>query len=308
MTKKVLVTGSSGFVGRTIQAMMRRDTPDPELQGWSFADLPPGLDIKDADSLHQFIAEAKPDAVIHLAAQSHVPNSFRDPRATFDVNFYGTYSLLTALRDGGFSGRLLYVSSGDVYGLVPENELPIRETRTPAPRNPYAVSKTAAEMLCGQWVHSERMDIVVARPFNHIGPGQDRRFALADFAAQLVSIQQGKASSELSVGDIEVTRDFLDVHDVIRAYFALLSGGVKGATYNICSGKERTIRSIVEQMASLLDIKVNIVVDSSRLRPSEQRRVMGDPTRLRSHTGWAPREPFDSTLVELINYWKEDRT
>lgn len=282
--------------------------PDFPFADWELHPASPAMNLLQPDTISEEVARTRPDAVIHLAAQSFVPESFRDPIKTFDVNFYGTYHLLAALRHTGFSGRVLYVSSGDIYGMVPEQDMPIRENRLPAPRSPYSVSKVAAETLCGQWVRSEDMDIVVARPFNHIGPGQDQRFAVSDFAAQIVEISQGKRPPMLSVGDIDVTRDFLDVRDVIRAYFSLLEQGRTGQTYNVCSGKERTLRDLIEIMARLKKISLDINIDPKRLRANEQRRVVGDPTLLRDHTGWLPQQPIEDTLASILRYWENNET
>lgn len=305
--KRLLITGARGFVGSTIQAMAQEPEPDALIAGWEIIPASPTMDLRQPLTIAEEVARTRPDAVIHLAAQSFVPESFRDPVATFNVNFLGTYHLLAALRDSGFTGRMLYVSSGDIYGMVAEQELPIGETRLPAPRSPYSVSKVAAENLCAQWVRSEGMDIVIARPFNHIGPGQDRRFAVSDFAAQIVEIRKGSRPVELTVGDIDVTRDFLSVHDVVRAYFSLLDKGHAGIVYNVCSGKERTLRSLLEKMAELCSIAVDIIVDGNRLRANEQRRVAGDPSLLKTHTEWAPMESIEDTLKSILSYWEKNK-
>src|SRR4051812_7331317 len=210
---KILVTGSSGFVGQHF-ARMARIAP-LEING-KFVDL------LDAQGVQAAVAATRPDAVVHLAAQSFVPESLRDPLQTYRVNFIGTHNLLSALKATGFSGRVLYVSSAEVYGAVPDSELPVGENHPLKPLNPYSVSKIAAEALCYQWSHTEQFEVVVARPFNHIGPGQSERFAISDFAKQIVEIKRGHKEPIFHVGDIDVMRDFTDVRDVIRAYIALL--------------------------------------------------------------------------------------
>jgi len=285
----LLVTGLTGFVGGYLR------------KAADCVGLPADLDLRDPEGLKQAVAAIRPEMVIHLAAQSFVPRAFEDPVETFDVNFYGTFNLLQALKNAGFRGRMLFVGSGDMYGLVDEAALPVAETHPLRPRNPYAVSKVAAEALCYQWSQTEDFEIVMARPFNHIGPGQSPRFAIADFAAQIAEIAQGRREPVLQVGDIDVTRDFLDVRDVVNAYLALLEMGANGEVYNVCSGHERSVRALIEQLAHLAGIEdLRIAQDARRFRPAEQRRVRGDATKLRTHTGWEPRIALAQSLSELL--------
>ena len=266
--------------------------------------LSSGLDVRDRDAVAAFVRDSQPQAIIHLAAQSHVPASFEDPRATFEVNLLGTLSLLQGCRDAGFSGRFLFVSSGDVYGLFDPSQFPVTETCPAKPRNPYAVSKLAAEALCWQWGETEGLDVVIARPFNHIGPGQSARFVVADFARQVVEIRKGQRAAVLHVGDVDVTRDFCDVRDVAGAYFALLARGRRGETYNVCSGVERTVRSVIERLLSIAGVQADVVQETARLRRAEQRRVQADCGRLMTDTGWRPSIEFDRTLADILEYWE----
>jgi GDP-4-dehydro-6-deoxy-D-mannose reductase len=247
-------------------------------QSWIFA-TPRRRDVVDA---------AAPDAVLHLAAISNVPESFRKPEATLAVNLLGTLHLLQALQRRGFAGPMVFVSTGDVYGLVPEAELPIAETRQPAPRNPYAVSKVAAEALCWQWTVTEGMDIRLARPFNHIGPGQSDAFVIASLARQIAAIRAGRRDPFVDVGDIDVTRDFTDVRDVVRAYLLLLLRGAPGETYNICSGEERSIRELLFRMAGLagVDVEVGRTPAAAAGRAAARAR---QPGRSAPRAGWRRR-------------------
>jgi GDP-4-dehydro-6-deoxy-D-mannose reductase len=214
--------------------------------------------------------------------------------------------LLQALRGTGFSGRMLYVGTGDVYGSVPEDALPVAETRLPAPRNPYAVSKLAAEALCQQWSMTESIDVVLARPFNHIGWGQSDRFVVSDFARQVSAIRRGAREPVVAVGDVDVTRDFTDVEDVVRAYCSLLDAGVTGEVYNVCSGREQSIRGVLERLAELAGVEIGIREDPARLRKAEQRRICGDPSRIRRATGWAALTPLDVSLKAMLEYWERE--
>jgi GDP-4-dehydro-6-deoxy-D-mannose reductase len=250
------------------------------------------------------LEETRPDYVVHLAAQSFVPRSFADPHETFEINFLGTLNLLEALKACGFRGRILYVGSGDEYGVVYEEDLPIIESHPLRPRNPYAVSKAAAEMLCYQWCQTEGMNIVMVRPFNHIGPGQDERFAVSNFAKQVIEIKRRRHKPIIEAGDLTAVRDFTDVIDVARAYFALLEGGKAGEVYNVCSGEGRSLGNLLQRMLVLAGVRAEIVTDSARLRPSEQKRVVGSNRKLVETTGWQPEITIEQSLQNILDDWE----
>ncbi|MDO7896549.1 GDP-mannose 4,6-dehydratase [Pseudomonas citrulli] len=298
MKKRLFVTGLSGFVGRHIK--LRLDAPD---SAWHVMPVAARYDLTDSKTLEGLWPEI-PDAVIHLAGQTFVPEAFRDPARTLQINLLGTLNLLQALKARGFTGTFLYVSSGDVYGQVSENQLPISELQAAAPRNPYAVSKLSAELLSLQWGMSEGWPVLVARPFNHIGPGQKDSFVIASAARQISRIKQGLQPARLQVGDIDVTRDFLDVGDVISAYLALLDSGVPGQVYNICSGREQSIRSLIEQLADIAQIDVQLIQDPARMRRAEQRRVCGSPAKLHQATGWTPETTTQQSLRAILSDWE----
>ncbi|MCP1481791.1 GDP-4-dehydro-6-deoxy-D-mannose reductase [Pseudomonas chlororaphis] len=270
--------------------------------GWELLPAPP-FDLTQPQSLQDLWPEL-PDAVIHLAGQTFVPEAFRDPARTLQINLLGTLNLLQALKARGFSGTFLYVSSGDVYGQVDENDLPIDEHQPPSPRNPYAVSKVSAELLCLQWGMSEGWPVMVARPFNHIGTGQLGSFAVASAARQIARIKLGLQTPRLEVGDIDVTRDFLDVTDVVNAYLALLRSGVPGQVYNICSGQEHSIRGLIQQLADIAQVEMELVQDPARLRRAEQRRVCGSHARLQAVTGWTPEITIKQSLRAILSDWE----
>ncbi|MCV2221435.1 GDP-mannose 4,6-dehydratase [Pseudomonas mercuritolerans] len=298
MKKRLFVTGLTGFVGQHIQS--RLASPG---SSWELLPAASAYDLTDADSLVDLWSEV-PDAVIHLAGQTFVPEAFRDPARTFDTNLFGTLNLLQALKARGFAGTFLYVSSGDVYGQVAEEHLPITEQQPPLPRNPYAVSKLSAEFLSLQWGLSEGWPVLVARPFNHIGTAQKDSFVIASAARQICRVKQGLQAPQLQVGDIDVTRDFLDVGDVIAAYFALLENGTPGQVYNICSGREQRIRSLIEQLADLAEVDVELVQDPARMRRADQRRVCGSHAKLANATGWAPAITTQQSLRAILSDWE----
>lgn len=296
MTRKLLVTGLSGFVGQQLLQHPRRAK-------WQLLDYS-RLELLDPDSLSETLQGDCPDAVIHLAGQTFVPEAFRAPRQTIEINLLGTLNLLQALKQSGFGGSFLYVSSGDVYGQVAEADLPIHESLPPRPRNPYAVSKVAAELLCLQWSYLEPWRIMVARPFNHIGPGQRADFVIPAVASQLVRIRRGQQAPRIEVGDVDVTRDFLDVRDVLSAYFHLLENGRNGETYNVCSGMEYRVRDLIEQMVELTNLDVELLQDPARMRPSEQRRVAGNSWKLQQQTGWTPGISITESLQSILSDWE----
>ncbi|MBF0677170.1 GDP-mannose 4,6-dehydratase [Pseudomonas sp.] len=301
MSRKLFVTGSTGFVGQHLSELAAAKG----LMDWELQAVPRGLDLLSPASIDTALAAiAIPDAVIHLAGQTFVPQSVLDPTHTLHVNLLGTLNLLQALKRRGFTGTFLYVSSGDVYGQVPESELPIRESRLPQPRNPYAVSKVSAELLCLQWGYTEPWRIMVARPFNHIGAGQREAFVVADMARQLIRVSKGVQPPQLQVGDIDVTRDFLDVSDVLQAYLSLLDHGRTGEIYNVCSGVELRVRDLILQMASLSDVEIELVQSSARMRRAEQRRVAGCSQKIQHETGWKPSVSITETLQRVLSDWK----
>ena len=304
MSGKLLVTGATGFVGRHVREACEAGG---SFAGWQFCEAPAGLDIRDAEQVQAWVASVSPDAVLHLAAQSFVPRSFENPRESIEINLLGTLNLLQALRAAGFKGRMVYVSSGDVYGRVPDEALPVSESRIPEPRSPYAVSKIAAENLCLQWHRTEGLDAMIARPFNHVGPGQDTRFVLPALAVQVVAIADGRQPPVIEAGDIDTTRDFTDVRDVVAAYAAMIRHGRPGATYVVGSGVERRVRDLLMAMCAIAGISPEIRQDAARLRPAEQRRMAADARRLRDETGWTQSFSIESTLSDILKEARNKR-
>jgi GDP-4-dehydro-6-deoxy-D-mannose reductase len=291
---KVLLTGYNGFVGNYVQVCKACEI---------LADQEGQIPIADKYRMLCLLKKTKPDAVIHLAAQSNVPQSFLNPRETYDTNFYGTLNLLEALSESGFDGKFLFIGSGDVYGIT--ERLPITEDMFLHPRNPYAVSKVAAEALCYEWSQNKAFDVIMARPFNHIGPGQNENFAIPAFARQILAIKYAKVEPLLKVGNLAVTRDFTDVRDIVRAYFMLLNKGENGEIYNVCSGQERLLGDILNRMLELANVNVTICQDEICVRKMEQKRSYGDCKKLYKKTKWKPEIDFDKTLVDVLKAAEE---
>jgi GDP-4-dehydro-6-deoxy-D-mannose reductase len=272
----IFVTGAKGFVGSHLPGVL------------SFTG-----DLRDFDQVKKEMASVKPSSVIHLAAQSHVGYALKNPKETYEVNFLGTFHLLEALREVGFQGRFLYVSSADVYE---SKERPLKETDRTNPMNPYSVSKAAAEMLCLQ---EKAFDVIIARPFNHIGPGQNASFALPAFAKQLKAIQRGEQPPVLQVGNLETTRDFCDVRDIVRGYLLLLEKGQKGEIYNLCSGRAQQMKDVLKRLIAISGLDVTIATDPNLVRGRDQKRIVGSFNKIYQHTGWQPTIALEESLKAI---------
>jgi GDP-4-dehydro-6-deoxy-D-mannose reductase len=296
---RVLVTGATGFVGRHVLDALRTGGHEPIAVGGP-NDGPPAiaLDLLDPDSVRRVVEDAAPDAIVHLAGQAFVPQSVADPLGTLAVNAGGTAYVLEAVRAARARVRVLVVSSAEVYGIARPERMPLDETAVVRPGNAYAASKLAAEAYALAWQRSYGLDVVVARPFNHIGPGQDARFVVASFARQLADIAAG-APAVMHVGNLEAQRDFLDVRDVAAAYVLLIANGRAGEVYNICSGRTVAIREVLRQLITIARVPVEIRDDPDRMRASNLPILSGDATKLRAETGWEPRISLAASLRDI---------
>jgi GDP-4-dehydro-6-deoxy-D-mannose reductase len=294
---RVLVTGATGFAGRHVLAAVAAAGHEPLGFGGPH-EPPPSLDLRDADGVRSAVATSGADAIIHLAGQAFVPPSIADPLATLAVNATGTAHLLEAVRAARRPIRTLIVSSAEVYGAQRPERMPLDESVPLRPENPYAASKVAAETYAGVWSRLYGLDVVIARPFNHIGPGQDARFVVPSFARQLAAIAAG-APPLLAVGNLTTERDFLDVRDVAGAYVALLANGRPGSVYNVCSGHAVAIHEVLRQLITIARVPVDVRDDPERLRPSDIPVLCGDATRLRTDTGWSPQVGLTASLRDI---------
>jgi GDP-4-dehydro-6-deoxy-D-mannose reductase len=299
---RALVTGATGFVGRhLIEALQEAGYETLACGGPHDTGALP-IDLLDLSSLRAAFELGRPHVVFHLAASTFVPDSLASPMATYVTNVRGTANVAQAQREyiggTGANVRLLFTSSAEVYGAQPPDAYPLRESIAPSPANPYAASKAAAEMLLLGEARSFGLDVVIARAFNHIGPGQSDRFAVANFAAQLAKIAAG-AAPQLYVGNLDAKRDFLDVRDVVHAYVALARDGARGEIYNVCSGTARSIRDVLRELIVTAHVPVEVRDDPSRQRPSDVPLSLGDPSKLRAATGWEPKIPFSASIRDI---------
>lgn len=283
MSRPVLVTGGQGFVGAHLLRLLD-DAVAPEV------------DVTDQVALRAAVHELRPRAVVHLAALSQVSDSWRDPATVWQVNAVGTVNLLESVRGECDDARVLVVSTGEVYGRA--DVVPTPETAEPRPLSPYAASKAAAEVAACQAGRSD-LDVVVARAFQHEGPGRDDRFAVGSWTLQLAELERA-GGGVLRVGNLDVERDLTDVRDVCRAYQALLDPAVPAGVYNVASGRAVALRDVVARLVALCRVPVTVEPDPERMRASDVPVVSGDPSKLHAATGWKPEIPFERTLSDTL--------
>ena len=307
---RALVTGASGFVGGHLVSALRRDGaqilacggPRDEAHAANGGAGFFPLDLGDVHSIRAALDVARPDVVFHLAAQTFVPESFASPLPTYEANAVGSARLAQAVREYVAAGeampRIVFASSAEVYGQREAHEFPLHETLDLRPANPYAASKAAAEAILLAETRSMGLDAVVARAFNHIGPGQNPRFVVASLAAQLASAAAG-GEPVLMVGNLEAARDFLDVRDVVEAYIALARDGARGEAYNVCSGSAIKIRDVLRELINVAHVPIEVREDPARMRPADVPLFVGSAQKLRAKTGWQPAIPLPRSLRDV---------
>lgn len=306
---RVLITGAGGFVGHHLSAHISHVEPGARLIGTT---LFPSetvhaavhdqhrIDLKDYGKARKLLADCRPDAVYHLAAQAFVPRSFEDPWETLENNIRSQLNIIAACLELEIRPRILIVGSAEIYGAVDPDQLPMNEDTAIRPTNPYSVSKVAQDMLGLQYYLSHDLPIMRARPFNHIGPGQNDRFVAPAFAKQIAAIEEGQNDAVIYVGNLEAKRDFTDVRDIVRAYQMIVAKGRPGEAYNIASGVGHSIRHLLDTLLGLTDIEIDVRVDPSRLRPVDVPEIRGDSSKLRRDTGWQPEFTFQATLRDVL--------
>ena len=313
---RTLVTGIAGFAGGhlaeyltglghvELYGIRRGGTPASDAGRAARAGRLYFGDLTDRAFVRAAVEEARPDLVFHLAAQASIAAAWADPAGTIANNLVGEAHLLDAIADLAPNARVLVVGSADEYGLVRPDELPVTEEQPFRPTNPYAVSKIGQDMLGYQYHLARRLAVVRVRPFNHIGPGQRQDFVASAFARQVAAAEAGLAPPVIRVGNLDARRDFSDVRDVVRAYWLALTRGQPGEVYNVASGRSVAIAEILRSLLSLSQRTLAVERDLARLRPSDVPDMVGDASKLRRQTGWAPERPLDVTLRDTLDYWR----
>ncbi len=293
-----LITGGRGFVGTWLADHLRS-------LGDTVVVIDQEVDVTDPQALLGALSEAAPQAIYHLAALTHVGQSWDQPLRVLEVNVLGTGAVLAAARQCGSDPTVLVTSSAEVYGAVTDPSLlPLTEESPTAPLTPYAASKLAAEALCTQAVLGHGQRVITVRPFNHIGPGQSPNFAVAALAKRILDAEASGAST-IPVGNLSARRDFTDVRDVVRAYRLLVESGTAGVVYNVCSGRDVAIGEIADRLLALAGTSLEFETDPTLVRPVEVPVLRGDPGRLSAATGWEPELPLEQTLEDVLSFWRD---
>jgi GDP-4-dehydro-6-deoxy-D-mannose reductase len=318
---KILITGITGFVGSHL-AEYCLNMPGTEVCG-TILSHHLGDELKRIEhikskimlfecnltnriAVERVLQEVKPDKIFHLAGQSFVKVSWDGPEDTLFNNIMSELNIFESCRNLGINPVIQIAGSSEEYGLVLENEVPIKETNPLRPLSPYAVSKIGQEMLGYQYCKSYGLKTVLTRAFNHEGPGRGEQFVTSNFAKQIALIEKGKQDPVVQVGNLTAQRDYTDVRDMVKAYWLATEKCEPGKPYNICSGKVWTIEKVLQFLLSLSVIKdIKVEQDSKRMRPSDVQILKGDYTEFNMVTGWQPEIPFEKTLEDTLNYWRE---
>ncbi len=297
---RALITGGLGFVGRHLSNHLRAEGDEVVVLD-RHGDL--AVDITDGPAVAQAMASVAPDAVYHLAGWADVGASWNDPVGVFRANAEGSLHVLRACIDAQV-GRVLSVSSADLYGIIGAEELPVTEASPLRPTSPYAASKVAAEAVAQQAFLGHGLEVVRVRPFNHLGPGQAEGFVAPALAARIARAERDE-ESQIAVGNLSARRDLTDVRDIVRAYRQLIVAGVPGDVYNVCSGRDLSIQELADQLVALARRPMELAPDPALLRPIDLPVLRGDPTKLRQATGWEPQIPIEQTLTDLLDDMRE---
>ncbi len=315
--KKILITGFSGFVARHFVDYLDSLKINVEIYGidikepqYDLEQFAPRikiffkvLDMTEIEQLEALFCEFIPDYILHLAAYSSVAYSWKNPTESFMNNSNIFLNLIQTVQKNNPECRILSVGSSEEYGNVERDNLPIRENQPLQPVSPYAVARVSQEMMSKIFSNAFQMQIILTRSFNHIGPRQDNRFAVPSFINRIMDIKRkGLKYGEIETGDITVVRDFVDVRDVVRAYYLLLLDGRAGEVYNICSGKGVSLKEIIDMIAEQVGVEVMSKMNMDLVRPMDNRIIVGASFKIESELGWRPEIGLWETIHDMIQY------
>ncbi len=314
--EKFLITGFSGFVSKHFLEHLESlkaqavivgidvNQPDFLYTHYNYIKCTfSKIDLLDKSQVDNIIYQFQPDYVLHLASYSSVAYSWKNPVASFSNNTNIFLNLLEQIRALNLSCRIISVGSSEEYGNVTEADIPLTEEHPLKPVSPYAVARVSQEMLSTIYVNGYGQDVILTRSFNHIGPGQRDVFVVSSFAKQLVEIKKNGRPAEIVTGNLSIIRDFIDVRDVVKAYYGLFKSGRKGEVYNICSGNGVSLEIIIKNMSRLLDIDVITKIDKALIRPSDNSIIVGDNSKLKNQIAWNPSYTLDESLKDILDYW-----
>lgn len=316
--KTALITGITGFVGSHLTELLLAEgfevvgTTRPRSPMDNVEHLLDRVKVVDAElldphSMDSLLQQIKPHYIFHFAAQSFVKSSWNSPATTMEINVIGSVHLFEAVRRLDNDAVVQIAGSSEEYGRIKKNEMPVTEENPLRPLSPYAVSKVAMDYLGYQYYESYGMRIIRTRGFNHTGPRRGDVFAESTFAKQIALIEKGKQQPVIKVGNLETARDYTDVRDMVRAYYLSVQECDPGEIYNIATGKAWSIKQVLDMLLAISPMKnkIKIEEDPERMRPSDVPILIGDSTKFRKKTGWKPEIPFEKTLEDLLNYWRE---
>lgn len=307
---KGLVIGAAGFVGSYLIEEMHSCGMDCYATKLPHERLKHehakiyDLDILDREAIVTLLLEIRPDYIFHLAAQSSVGLSWKNPGLTVDVNIKGSINVMDAVRELYYKPRVLLIGSGEEYGHIRPGETPIKEENLLRPGNIYAATKACQNMIGSIYAQAYDLQLMMVRSFNHIGPGQAPMFVVSDFCKQVVEIEKGLREPVMYVGNLAAKRDFTDVRDVVKAYVKLIQQGVPGETYNMGSGHAVEIRTILDMIISMSEKDIQVEIDPNKIRPVDVPIIEADITKLHELTGWEPQIELKQTIRDTLNYWR----
>ena len=309
---KALIIGAAGFVGKYLLAHLSETyswqlyatkLPQEDIQFDHATIL--DLNILEKEDILHTLKEIQPDYIFHLAAQSSVALSWKKPALTVDINIKGCLNLLDAIREADLSPKILLIGSGEEYGHISSENIPVSEGTLPRPGNIYAATKVCQNMIGSIYAQAYHMDVMLVRAFNHIGPEQAPAFVVSDFCKQVAEIEKGNSEPVIRVGNLSAKRDFTDVRDVVRAYGLLIQHGQAGETYNIGSGHAIAIQELLDRILQLSNSNITVETDVNKLRPVDVPIIEADISKLQACISWKPEIPLDQTLLETLNYWRQ---